>query len=128
MEDEYRTLGLYPRGHILGMLRERLDRRIATSQDLANLPHGTEVTVAGLVVRRQRPLGRAVYLTLEDEFGHSPMVVWPQVYQKLRLVLREPLLVVRGAVNRQEGTMNIVVRQARSLRGLPKMPQAKNWG
>jgi error-prone DNA polymerase len=128
MEDEYRTLGFYPKGHIMGMLRERLDRRVATSQDIVNLANGTEVTVAGLVVRRQRPLGKAVYLTLEDEFGHSPMVVWPRVYEKLRLVLRESLLVVRGAVNRQEGTMNIVVQQARSLRGLSKMPQAKNWG
>ena len=128
MEGEYRTLGLYPNGHIMGMLRERLGRRVATSQDIVDLPDGTEVTVAGLVVRRQRPLGKAVYITLEDEFGHSPMVVWPQVYQKLRLVLRESLLVVRGRVNRQDGTMNIVIQQARSLKGLHKLPKAKNWG
>ncbi len=127
MEDEYRSLGFYPRGHIMEMLRLELDDRIATSQDIVNLPDGTPVTVAGLVVRRQRPLGKAVYMTLEDECGHSPLVVWPQVYKRLRLVLRESLLVVRGTVKRQEGTMNILVQQARSLKGLHKLPPSKNW-
>ena len=74
MEDEYRALGLYPKGHLMGMLREHLDNRVLTSQELLQLLDGTPV-VAGLVVRRQRPLGKTVYITLEDEFGHSPLEV-----------------------------------------------------
>ena len=127
MDDEYRSLGLYPKGHIMGMLRPDLGRQVLTSQDLLQMPEGATVSVAGLVVRRQRPLGKAVYMTLEDELGHSPLVVWPQAYEKLRLVLREPLLLVRGVVSRQEGTMNIVVNQARSLQGGQNSPRAKNW-
>jgi hypothetical protein len=42
-------------------------------------------------------------------------------------VLKEPLLLVRGMVSRQEGTMNIVVQQARSLKGVRNPPKAKNW-
>jgi error-prone DNA polymerase len=127
MEDEYRTLGLFPGGHIMGMLRPYLNQGVLTSQHIPDLPEGTQVTVAGLVVRRQRPLGRAVYITLEDEHGHTPLVVWPKAYERLRLVLRESLLEVRGVVSRQEGTLNIVVKQARSLKGVRKRPQAKNW-
>jgi error-prone DNA polymerase len=127
MDDEYRSLGLYPKGHIMGMLRSELDHQVLTSQDLLQMPEGATVSVAGLVVRRQRPLGKAVYMTLEDELGHSPLVVWPQAYEKLRLVLREPLLLVRGVLSRQEGTMNIVVNQARSLQGGRNSPKAKNW-
>ena len=127
MDDEYRSLGLYPKGHIMGMLRPELGRQVLTSQDLLQMSEGATVSVAGLVVRRQRPLGKAVYMTLEDELGHSPLVVWPQAYEKLRLVLREPLLLVRGVVSRQEGTMNIVVNQARSLQGGQNSPRAKNW-
>jgi error-prone DNA polymerase len=127
MEGEYRSLGLYPKGHIMAMLRKHLDRQVLTSQDILGLPDEAEVIVAGLVVRRQRPLGRAVYITLEDEHGHTPLVVWPKAYERLRLVLRESLLEVRGVVSRQEGTMNIVVKQVRSLKGVRKPPQAKNW-
>jgi error-prone DNA polymerase len=127
MEDEYHTLGLFPGGHIMGMLRPYLNQGVLTSQHIPDLLEGTQVTVAGLVVRRQRPLGRAVYITLEDEHGHIPLVVWPKVYERLRLALRESLLEVRGVVSRQEGTMNIVVKQARSLKGVRKPPRAKNW-
>jgi error-prone DNA polymerase len=58
------------------MLRKHLDRRILTSQDVLDLPDGALVTVAGLAA--SGPLGRAVYITLEDELGHTPLVVWPK--------------------------------------------------
>lgn len=76
---------------------------------------------------RQWPLGKAVYLTLEDELGHIPLVVWPQTYERLRQALGEPVLLVSGVVSRQEGTMNIVVQYARPLEGLASLPRAKNW-
>jgi error-prone DNA polymerase len=127
VEGEYRTLSLFPAGHIMGMLRPHLDQQILTSQQILDLPQGAQVTVAGLVIRRQRPLGRAVFITLEDEFGHIPLVVWPKVHHRLRLVLRESLLIARGVVSRQEGTINIVVQQARRIKGLSDLPKAKNW-
>jgi error-prone DNA polymerase len=65
MHDEYRTLGLYPAGHVMAMLRKHLDRCVLTSQEIQSLPDGASVTVAGLVVRRQRPLGKAVSINLE---------------------------------------------------------------
>ena len=126
-ENEYRTLDLFPGGHVMGMLRPYLNQWILTSQQVPDLPDGAQITVAGLVIRRQRPLGKAVFITLEDEFGHIPLVVWPKVYQRLRLVLRESLLIARGVVSRQEGTMNIIVQQARRIKGLPDLPKAKNW-
>src|ERR671914_263804 len=111
MENEYRTLGLFPGGHIMGMLRPYLNQGVLTSQQVPDLPDGAQITVAGLVIRRQRSLGKTVFITLEDEFGHIPLVVWPKVYQRLRLVLQESLLIARGVVSRQEGTSNIVIRQ-----------------
>jgi error-prone DNA polymerase len=111
----------------MGMLRPHLDQQILTSQQLLGVPEGAQVTVAGLVIQRQQPLGRAVFITLEGEFGHIPLVVWPKVYQQLRLVLQEALLIARGVVSRQEGTSNIIVQQARRIKGLPDLSKAKNW-
>ena len=78
MAGEYRTMGLYPRGHLMAMLRDHLPPGVSTSQEVLQLRDGAEVTVAGLVIRRQRPLAKAVFVTLEDEFGHTPLVVWPR--------------------------------------------------
>lgn len=127
MQYEYQTLGLYPKGHLMHFLRKHLKDNILTSQAALQLSHGIKVKVAGIVIRRQKPLGNAIYMTLEDETGHTPLVIWPQIYQKLKLVLREPLIVVEGIISRQDGTINIVVKNARSLNTVTNVPKAKNW-
>ena len=127
MMDEYRTLGLHPQGHLMAQLRTHLPPAVLTSPDVPGLPDGEEVTVAGLIIRRQRPLGKAVFLTLEDEFGHIPIIVWPKIYMRYRMVLKEPVVVIRGEVSRRDGTMNIVAKHAENIRAAAHLPKAKNW-
>ena len=127
MLDEYRTLGLHPKGHLMAMLRPHLPPEVLSSQEMPGLADGEEVTVAGLVIRRQRPLGKVVFVTLEDEFGHIPLAVWPQVYDRYRLVLREPVLIMRGEVSRREGTMNVVAKHIEKTGAARYLPKAKNW-
>ncbi|MEZ4500645.1 MAG: hypothetical protein R2839_11340 [Thermomicrobiales bacterium] len=55
MSADYEILGLSPRYHPLGLLRPRLPDNLVRSIDLEALPHDGTVTVAGLVVCRQRP-------------------------------------------------------------------------
>ena len=128
MAGEYRSMELHPGGHLMAYLREGLGRGVVTSQEVLGMEDGTEVQVAGVVIRRQKPLGKAVFMTLEDEHGHSPLVVWPAVYARLRHVLREPVVVVTGTVSRREGTMNIVVRAADVLPVPSPVPPSKDWG
>jgi error-prone DNA polymerase len=144
MEGEYYSLGLFPRGHLMGLLRRYLPKGVLSSDEVHHLPDGTEVTVAGLVIRRQRPLGKAVFLTSEDETGHAPFVVWPDTFERFKQALKEPVLLLRGVVSRREGTMNIVVKAvkpvqvprrlplAKEVNGSPGnppvLPKAKNWG
>ena len=128
MEGEYRTMGIHPGSHVMAHLSKHLGPDVLTSRDVSGLEDGTEVTVAGLVVRRQRPLGKAVFITLEDANGHTPLILWPKVYAKYKLVLREPLVQVRGMITRRDGTMNILVTHASRLPGMETAPRAKNWG
>ena len=128
MEGEYRTMGLHPGGHVMAYIRDQLEGQVATSREIVDLEDGIQITVAGLVIRRQRPLGKAIFITLEDEYGLSPLIIWPAVYQRYRHVFREPLLAVQGTVSRREGTMNIIVSHARGLSIEMKPPKAKNWG
>ena len=127
MDGEYRTMGLHPNGHVMAYLREQLGPEVLTSQAISGLEDGAEVTVAGLVIRRQRPLGKAVFITLEDEHGHSPLILWPKVYARYRQVLKEPLVQVKGTVSRRDGTMNILVVHAKKLAVVMEAPKSKNW-
>jgi len=66
-------------------------------------------------------------VTVTGEFGHIPLLVWPKVYESYRLVLREPVVLVRGVISRREGTLNLVVQHVQSLKSLGDAPKGKNW-
>lgn len=82
--------------------------------------------MARLVIRLQWPLGKAVFVTLEDEYGHIPLILWPAVYERYGHVFKEPLVVVQGTVSRRDETMNIVVESARPLIQMGRAP-TRNW-
>ena len=110
--DEYDVLGLCPDGHVMDLLRPQLGREVLTSDGLLGCQDGDVVRVAGRVVRRQRPLAAAVFLTLEDEFGLIPLAVWPAQWERLKSVLRRSMVVVEGQVSRRDDTLNVAVQKA----------------
>jgi len=118
MAADYDTLGLSPRYHPLGLLRPHLPETIVSTVDLAKLPDGTEVRVAGLVVCRQRP-GTAkgiTFLLLEDERGLVNVIIYPALYEEQRLLVRgEPFLVVEGRLQRRDGTINLIAHRLHTL-------------
>jgi error-prone DNA polymerase len=127
MQEEYNVLGLFPAGHIMASLRPRFSRNVSSSLDIERLVDGDEVTTAGMVIRRQRPRGKVVFITLEDEFGHLPLMVFPQVYGRQEHKFKSAFLVVKGRVSRREGTHNIVVNEVRPFSALEKAPSSKDW-
>jgi error-prone DNA polymerase len=130
MKEEYSILGLYPAGHIMAKLRPSLNKNICCSKDIAGLNDGDEVTTAGLVIRRQRPQGRVVFITLEDEFGHIPLMVFPQVYEMQEHKFKSPFLIIKGKMCRREGTHIVIVDYVKpfsTLVALDKIPQSKDW-
>ena len=79
---------------------------------------GARVTVAGLVLCRQRP-GTAkgvIFVTLEDETGPCNVVVWAQVYERhRRAVIAGRLLRVTGRVQRQSGVVHVVAERIEDM-------------
>jgi error-prone DNA polymerase len=105
---DYSTSGVTIGDHAMAILRERLlVPKLATSAQLARLPSGCEVAVAGLVIARQRPgtANGTMFLLFEDEFGTVNLIVPRAVYERRRHLARaEPLLLARGRLERhQEG-------------------------
>ena len=84
-------------------------------------PSGARVTVAGLVLVRQRP-GTAkgvIFITLEDEFGVSNVIVWRKVYERYRrAVISGRLLRVTGPLQREGGVVHIIAEQIEDLSAL----------
>ncbi|MDQ3514745.1 MAG: error-prone DNA polymerase, partial [Chloroflexota bacterium] len=114
MATDYETLGLSPRYHPLGLLRSHLPADLVTTADLAHRGDGLTVRIAGLIVCRQRP-GTAkgiTFLLLEDEHGLINVIVYPDLYDRERLLVRgEPFLTIEGKVQHRGGTLNLLAQR-----------------
>ena len=99
MLSEYAVMEIHPRSHLMAYLRDRLPSHLTRAEDLEGLEDDSPVVVCGLVVRRQHPAANAIFLTLEDETGHSPVVLWPAVFEKFRFEIRALVLMVWGGSN-----------------------------
>jgi error-prone DNA polymerase len=117
---DYRTVGLSLRGHPMQFCRGVLDRRgVTPCGSLGEVRDGAFVTVAGLVLLRQRP-GSAkgvTFATLEDESGWANLVIYPDVWERFRRpALSASALLVSGQVQRDTaGTTHLVAGRLADL-------------
>ncbi|KAA2233141.1 error-prone DNA polymerase [Salinarimonas soli] len=120
--EDYRAQGLSLRAHPLAFLRGDLARqRMRPCQDLAATRDGRWITVAGLVLVRQKP-GSAkgvMFITLEDETDIANVIVWPQLFERRRrLILSAAMMGVRGRVQREGEVIHLVAHDLADLSDL----------
>ncbi|PIQ82872.1 MAG: DNA polymerase III subunit alpha [Candidatus Omnitrophica bacterium CG11_big_fil_rev_8_21_14_0_20_64_10] len=140
---EKSLLGFYLTGHPLDRYQGLFQlMRPVRIEELANLPDGKEVTVAGLLAKTKltttkRTNERMAILTLEDFSGAVEALVFPQVFPKVegalsadgvvwlsaRLSLREdqPKLLVEGMAGIEEALTDRAERL--KIRLAPDMPK-----
>jgi error-prone DNA polymerase len=116
---EIETLGVSARPHLLTWYRDALAAQdILDSRTVAACRGGQSVTVAGqIAIHQAPPTARGThFVTLEDEFGFSNLLIRPEVYPACRIALRESLFVVAtGVIQKRSGAMNIHVRSVQRL-------------
>lgn len=118
---DYLATGLSLKAHPLGFMRDMLAARrvihTADLQDPHRTPAGARVTVAGMVLVRQRP-GTAsgiVFITIEDETGVANLIVHPHVYERYRRAARHAgIILCTGTVERAGKVVHIKARSLRS--------------
>jgi error-prone DNA polymerase len=113
--NDYQTLKLSLKAHPMSFLRALCDReRVIDNQKLKTVKNGAFVSVAGVVLVRQRP-GSAkgvVFLTLEDEFSVCNAVIWSQVLEPHRaVVMGSRLMLIRGRVQRTGDIIHVVANR-----------------
>ena len=117
--EDYRRLSLSLKAHPASFMRARLTARgILRSDELRSVKNGERVTVAGLVLVRQRPgtAGGVIFMTLEDETGVANVIVWPKVFERLRaIVLGARFVAVTGKLQSEQGVIHIVAERMNDL-------------
>ncbi|WP_413992859.1 error-prone DNA polymerase [Labrys okinawensis] len=134
--EDYQTTGLSLKAHPCSFLRPELDRLGAITNQAHRGKEITEnslVTVAGLVLTRQRPgtASGVVFMTIEDETDISNIIVWPKTFEKYRrAVMNSRFVAIRGRVQRAglvvhviaENVLDLSAELARLREGVPAPP------
>ena len=117
--EDYRHLTLSLKAHPVFFLRDRLSRMgIVASRDLLSVANGRRVTIAGLVLVRQRPgsANGVIFMTLEDETGVANAIVWKATYGRYRtVVLGARLVKITGKLQSQDGVQHVVAEHLEDL-------------
>jgi len=109
---DYQTLRLSLKAHPMDLLRPHFaGHRVLACDGLRGVKDGAFVSVAGVVLVRQRP-GSAkgvVFMTIEDETGIANAVVWAKTLERYRKeVMGARLIVIHGRVQRHEDIIHVV--------------------
>jgi error-prone DNA polymerase len=117
--EDYAATGLSLRQHPVAFLRADLRARgIVPCAALLASRDGQRLTVAGLVLVRQRP-GTAtgvIFITLEDETGIANLVIWSSLFERQRrIVLGAGMMACHGRVQREGDVIHVVAEQLEDL-------------
>lgn len=112
---DYRALGLTLGRHPLALLRAQLlRRRLLPAATLQGYRDGQLARACGLVTVRQRPgtANGVLFVTLEDETGHTNVIIWPSLLERqCKEVLGASLLAVYGIWQRQGEVTHLVAQR-----------------
>ena len=123
---DYRGTGLTVGKHPMAYRRAEMNAlRVTRAADLARVPDGRIVRIAGPVIVRQRP-GTAkgfVFLSMEDETGVMNAIVAPSTFERYRLaVLGEPSLLIEGVLQNLDGVVSVKAARVKPLPGIAAAP------
>jgi error-prone DNA polymerase len=112
--EDYVATGLSLKDHPVRFFRDRLSalgalRNCRLRDD--DLRQDGPVTVAGLVLVRQRPgtSKGVIFMTLEDETDIANIIVWPKIFEhNRRLIMTARFLAVRGRLQRAGLVIHVV--------------------
>jgi DNA polymerase III alpha subunit len=116
--EDYRHLHLSLKAHPLAFVRPELAARgILRHEQLPAISPGRIVTVAGLVLVRQRPGdAKAIFMTLEDETGIANTIVWLRAFEVYRpIVLGARIISVTGELQNEQGVIHIIAHQIEDM-------------
>jgi len=127
---DFKGMDLSTGPHPISLIRPILtEQKIKSAADLKTIRDKSEVTVAGVVVIRQRPMTAKgfLFITLEDETGFLNIVVKPNLVEKFRKdLIYSGGLIVRGMVERQDGVINVIGRKFTPLKFNDTMIEMKS--
>ena len=116
---DFRSTGMTIGPHPMAYRRAEMKKQgVRRAIELAKLPDGMHVRVAGAVIARQRP-GTAkgfVFLSLEDETGIANAIITPQLFEADQtVVVHHSFLLIEGTLQNQDNVVSVKAQRIQPL-------------
>jgi len=112
---DYQSVGLTLGRHPVALIRHHLDGlHYVSASRLKKLTTGKRISIAGLVITKQRPgtASGVTFITLEDETGCSNLIVWKKVADEQRdVLLNARLMGVQGELQKEGKVIHVIARR-----------------
>ena len=109
---DYENLKFSLASHPLAIIRKQLKvSNFSYIRDLKIVPTNRLISIAGLVISRQRPVtsNGVMFITIEDETGLANLIVWPSIFEKYRnKILSSSIIFVKGYVQRENNVIHLI--------------------
>ncbi len=130
--NDYRALSLSLKAHPVSFLRVELAATgIVETARLSEMRTGRRVSIAGLVLVRQRPgtASGVIFATIEDETGIANVIVWPKIFERFRpVVLGARLMRVTGRLQSEQSVIHVIAERLEDLSPLLSLLSADSIG
>ncbi len=117
--EDYAAIGLSLKAHPMSFHREQLQSQgVICCGDLADSENDSRISVAGLVIMRQRPSTAKgiTFVTLEDETGVANLVIKPPIWEKYyRTARQSPAWVAGGKLEMRDNVVHLIVHRIEDL-------------
>jgi error-prone DNA polymerase len=118
---DYHTIGLSLKKHPCAFFRRALHKRgvfQAAELEEERMTNGRRISVAGLVLNRQRPgtAKNVMFATLEDESGIANLVVWDKIFQaQRRQWMTSSFMLIEGVLQKANGVTHVIAERITDL-------------
>jgi DNA polymerase-3 subunit alpha len=116
------ALGFYITGHPLNKFKDKLRQLSVTpSHAIQDLPDKEDVNVGGIPIKLRKIQTKRkgdimAYLTIEDLYGTTELIVFPDLYRESATVLtRDIPLIISGHIDKSDKGLKIIARKIASI-------------
>ena len=117
--EDYRTVGLSLKAHPISFHRQHLNQlKIVRTQELETKKNNQYLSVAGLIILRQRPATAKgiTFVTLEDETGAANLVVKQKTWERhYRICRSSSAWIAHGKLEKKNGVIHVVVSRIEDM-------------
>jgi DNA polymerase-3 subunit alpha len=119
---EKESLGFYITGHPLNKYKDKLRKfSVTPTHEIHDHPDKEDINVCGIPVKLRKIQTRRkgdlmAYLTIEDLYGTTELIVFPDIYKEFAHIISQDIpLIIQGQIDKSDKGLKVIAKKIASI-------------